>query len=167
MRKFNLPYIETRKFGHRTMAEASVQQQSFYDYYNETSSEEDEKLISGFQAPPRKGGHVVVAIDIGTTFSGYAMSFSREKFAIYAMQATDHYRLEGGPSATKIPTALLVKPDKKFHSFGHEAMNHYNRELDEQEQQKWYYFERFKMKLHAEKVRLYNWHRNVHECSIT
>ena len=135
------------------MAEASAQQQSFYDDFGDASYEEDDRFISGFQGSPRKGGHVVVAIDIGTTFSGYAMSLSSGKFSIYAMRATDPYRPESGSAKTKVPTTLLLKPDRTFHSFGHEAMKHYHKDLDEDEQKKWYYFERFKMKLHAEPVR--------------
>ncbi|XP_065839275.1 heat shock 70 kDa protein 12A-like isoform X2 [Oscarella lobularis] len=133
------------------MAEASAkQQQPFNDDFGKADNEEGDRFISGFQASPRKGGHVVVAIDIGTTFSGYAMSFSSGKFSIYAMRATDPYRPESGAATTKVPTTLLLRPDRTFHSFGHEAMNYYHRELDEDEQKRWHYFERFKMKLHAE-----------------
>ena len=140
------------------MAEASDQQQQpLNDDFGEADNERDDRFISGFQASPRKGGHVVVAIDIGTTFSGYAMSFSSGKFSIYAMRATDPYRPEGGATTTKVPTTLLLKPDRTFHSFGHEAMNHYHKELDEDEQKRWHYFERFKMKLHAEPVSKLNY----------
>ena len=41
--------------------------------------------------------HIVVAIDVGTAFSGYAMSSSRDKFTIYAMRADD-VPVRGGPS---------------------------------------------------------------------
>ena len=129
------------------MAEASAYQQSFLDY--------NEKSISGFQASPFKGGHVVVAIDIGTTYSGYAWSFSSTKHTINAMRATNPYRSEGSTRMTKVPTTLLLRPDQTFDSFGHEAMKKYNKELDEDEQKEWYYFERFKMHLHTDKVRIW------------
>ena len=110
----------------------------------------------GFQPPPsiERKGHVVVAIDIGTAFSGYAMSFSRDRFTIYAMRAVDPFRpAEGCEIQTKIPTVLLLRPDGTFHSFGQDALTHYNRDLEEDEQKKWYCFERFKMSLHSKQVR--------------
>ena len=94
-------------------------------------------------------GHVVVAIDIGTTFSSYAMSFSRDKFNIYVMSAVDHFRR---PIQTKVPTVLLLKPDLTFHSFGQEALTFFI-DLEEVEQKKWHFFERFKMSLHSKQVK--------------
>ena len=105
---------------------------------DKTGSGEDEIPISGFQPSPHKYGHVVVAIHIGTTFSTYACSFSSSPFKIFYW--------------SEVPTTLLLKPDQTFHSFGDVAMNHYNRKLDEGEQKRWYYFDRFKMKLHTEWV---------------
>ena len=100
-------------------------------------------------------GHVIVAIDIGTAFSGYAFSFSGDRYNIYAMRQTDRCRpLESGPSPCKVPTCLLLKPNGAFHSFGGEAMEYYNRELNGREQKEWWFFERFKMSLHSERVSL-------------
>ena len=130
------------------MAEGNAYQQSFA---TDSGSDEEER-ICGFQASPHKGGHVVVAIDIGTTYSGYAWSFSGTKDTINAMQTTDPYRPEGSVMTTKVPTTLLLDPDENFDSFGHAAMKKYNKDLDEDEQKDWYYFERFKMKLHTDTV---------------
>eukprot|EP00064_Thunnus_orientalis_P009562 superscaffoldBa00001223_g9586 len=59
---------------------------------------------------------VVVAIDFGTTSSGYAFSFTQDAEAIHMMK-----RWEGGDPGVanqKSPTCLLLTPDLRFHSFG-------------------------------------------------
>ena len=111
------------------------------------------KLSSGMQAVLLKKSEVqvVVAIEIGTTFSGFAWSFSSTQFDISVMRATAPGRSEGSTVPTKVPTTVLLNPDQAFHSFGHEAVANYQH-LDEEEQNNWYYFERFKMKLHMEEV---------------
>ncbi|XP_068111437.1 heat shock 70 kDa protein 12A [Hyperolius riggenbachi] len=89
---------------------------------------------------------VVVAIDFGTTSSGYAYSFSKEPECIHIMR-----RWEGGDpgvSNQKTPTTILLMPDRKFHSFGFAARDFYH-DLDPSEARHWLYFEKFKMKLHS------------------
>ncbi|XP_023224779.1 heat shock 70 kDa protein 12A-like isoform X3 [Centruroides sculpturatus] len=91
------------------------------------------------------GHFVVVAIDFGTTYSGYAFSFVRDPDNIHMMK-----KWEGGDPGVinqKTPTTLLLTPDKKFHSFGYSARDYYH-DLDPQEAKKWLYFEKFKMALH-------------------
>lgn len=91
------------------------------------------------------GHFVVVAIDFGTTYSGYAFSFVRDPENIHMMK-----KWEGGDPGVinqKTPTTLLLTPDKKFHSFGYSARDYYH-DLDPQEAKKWLYFEKFKMTLH-------------------
>ncbi len=61
----------------------------------------------------------MVAIDFGTTFSGYAFSFTRDPDSIHMMR-----KWEGGDPGVinqKTPTCLLCDPDGKFHSFGFTA----------------------------------------------
>uniref|UniRef100_A0A8C4RR73 Heat shock protein 12B n=1 Tax=Erpetoichthys calabaricus TaxID=27687 RepID=A0A8C4RR73_ERPCA len=89
---------------------------------------------------------VVVAIDFGTTSSGYAFSFTQDPEAIHMMR-----RWEGGDPGVanqKTPTSLLLTPDKKFHSFGFMARDSYH-DLDPEEARDWLYFEKFKMKIHS------------------
>ena len=99
---------------------------------------------------------LVIAIDIGTTYSGYAMSFASEKLRIQVIREADSNpdRLSGCPQAGKVPTALLLKPDGSFHSFGFKALRDYDALVDENPdaQKKWMYFERFKMELHTKSV---------------
>ncbi|XP_077598342.1 heat shock 70 kDa protein 12B [Stigmatopora nigra] len=89
---------------------------------------------------------VVVAIDFGTTSSGYAFSFTDDPEAIHMMK-----RWEGGDPGVanqKSPTCLLLTPDLRFHSFGFAARDFYH-DLDPDEARHWLYFDKFKMKIHS------------------
>lgn len=88
---------------------------------------------------------VVVAIDFGTTSSGYAFSFTDSE-AIHMMK-----RWEGGDPGVanqKSPTCLLLTPELRFHSFGFSARDFYH-DLDPDEARHWLYFDKFKMKIHS------------------
>ncbi|XP_051554287.1 heat shock 70 kDa protein 12B-like isoform X2 [Myxocyprinus asiaticus] len=89
---------------------------------------------------------VVVAIDFGTTSSGYAFSFTEDPETIHMMR-----RWEGGDPGVanqKSPTCLLLTPDLRFHSFGFAARDSYH-DLDPDEARHWLYFDKFKMKIHS------------------
>ncbi|KAL4232332.1 Heat shock 70 kDa protein 12A [Mactra antiquata] len=92
---------------------------------------------------------VVVAIDFGTTYSGYAYSFNYEPETIHMMRHQD----SGDPGIYnyKIPTCILLTPEGNFHSFGY-AADEYFRDLDQKEAVNWLYFDRFKMMLHEERI---------------
>ncbi|XP_054456419.1 heat shock 70 kDa protein 12A [Anoplopoma fimbria] len=98
------------------------------------------------QMPSGPSFVVVVAIDFGTTSSGYAYAFTKEPECIHTMR-----RWEGGDpgvSNQKTPTTILLTPDRKFHSFGYAARDFYH-DLDPSESKQWLYLEKFKMKLHT------------------
>ncbi|XP_056902755.1 heat shock 70 kDa protein 12A isoform X5 [Takifugu flavidus] len=98
------------------------------------------------QMPSGPSFVVVVAIDFGTTSSGYAYAFTKEPECIHVMR-----RWEGGDpgvSNQKTPTTILLTPDRKFHSFGYAARDFYH-DLDPSESKLWLYLEKFKMKLHT------------------
>lgn len=120
------------------------------------------------EQPPGAGRHlVVVAIDFGTTFSGYAFSFVPERgttpppadgepTATAARDAPIHMmrRWEGGDPGVvnqKTLTALLLTPEGQFQAFGFTARNFYH-DLDPTEAQRWMYFDKFKMALHSNPV---------------
>lgn len=104
---------------------------------------------SGVASRPESGScshFVVVAIDFGTTYSGYAFSFTRDPDNIHMMR-----KWEGGDPGVvnqKTPTTLLLNPDGEFHSFGFTARDVYH-DLDAQEAKRWMFFEKFKMTLHS------------------
>ncbi|XP_013402235.1 heat shock 70 kDa protein 12A [Lingula anatina] len=93
---------------------------------------------------------VVVAIDFGTSFSGYAYSYTHEPSRIYMNK---NWGNEVGCALYKTPTCLLLRPDGTLDSFGFEATEKYAEMEEEDCHKEWFYFDRFKLKLHTE-VRL-------------
>lgn len=101
---------------------------------------------------------VVVAIDFGTTYSGYAFSLSSE----FLNNKNDHLNKividnwnSGDLLSEKTPTTLLLDKDKNLVSFGYEAENDYGR-MTEEERNEHYYFRRFKMMLYDKDGKLVN-----------
>lgn len=92
---------------------------------------------------------IVVAIDFGTTYSGYAYAFRRKPDEIHLMRRKEAGQV-GSPSH-KIPTILLLDEHEEFHSFGYDAREVYH-DMTEEQSRKMLYFEKFKMKLHSIKV---------------
>ena len=85
----------------------------------------------------------------GTTYSGYAYSFTADQEDIHIMR-----KWEGddpGINNQKTPTVLLLTPEQEFHSFGFTARDFYH-DLQQREAKHWYFFEKFKMLLHHNKV---------------
>lgn len=50
------------------------------------------------------------------------------------------------------PSTVLFTPQKVFHSFGYDAEDKYMELAEENKHTNWYYFQRFKMLLHENKV---------------
>ncbi|XP_052795672.1 heat shock 70 kDa protein 12A-like [Mya arenaria] len=110
---------------------------------------------------------IVAAIDFGTTFSGFVLSFLDD----YRQDKTSHilsheWSSGEGSRTAKTPTAVLLKPDTSLDSFGYEAENRFlseNVDDDEDDEQSdrsdivdpetWYFFRNFKMKLYGDKLR--------------
>ena len=93
----------------------------------------------------------VVAIDFGTSYSGFAFSFNKgqEKDAIFMNK---DWTNEQNSRTSKAPTCLLLAPDLTFHSFGYEAMENYAQLQNEEEEQEYFFFQHFKMALHSDTV---------------
>jgi molecular chaperone DnaK (HSP70) len=96
----------------------------------------------------------VAAIDIGTTYSGYAFSsrddFKKDPMKIIANQAWNtgcqrHLSL-------KTPTCLLLDDNEEFVSFGYEAENKYSDIVIDRKKNEYFFFQRFKMQLYKIKV---------------
>ena len=92
----------------------------------------------------------VVAIDFGTTFSGFAFAFNHRD-GEKGIHMNKEWGTDQGYATMKAPTCLLLNPDKSFNSFGYEAQDRFA-ELEEEEARKYYYFEKFKMVLHKDEV---------------
>ena len=120
------------------------------------------KMSTGEPSRPR-ATKVVVAIDFGTTYSGYAYSLVTTPDDIYLMMRAQHGQY--GAINHKIPTILLLNEHGGFHSFGYEAREAYH-DLDEVESKRWLYFEKFKMELHSRKVQYYNYHHTGPTLSV-
>ncbi|XP_022801901.1 heat shock 70 kDa protein 12A-like isoform X2 [Stylophora pistillata] len=88
----------------------------------------------------------VVAIDFGTTFSGFAFAFNN-KDGEKSIHMNKEWGTDQGYSTMKTPTCLLLNPDKSFNSFGYEAQDRYA-DLEEEEACQYFYFDSFKMILH-------------------
>ncbi|XP_060600210.1 heat shock 70 kDa protein 12B-like [Ruditapes philippinarum] len=101
---------------------------------------------------------LVVAIDFGTTFSGYAFQFKHEYSKedptnkISAPQAWNDGKMQ--VASMKTPTCLLLKNDGEIESFGYEAERRFSEICEDEDEnpKDWYFFKRFKMKLHDLKV---------------
>jgi len=90
---------------------------------------------------------VVVAIDFGTSFSGFAFSFNHRDGSedIYMNRSWGSAQ---GYSTLKTPTCILLNPSKEFFKFGFEAAEKYA-ELEDANEKSFYCFDRFKMMLHG------------------
>ena len=97
----------------------------------------------------------VVAIDFGTTYSGFAFSFSDQNG-----QGGIHTKMNWGENkeldrsgTPKTPTTILLLPNKNFDSFGYDADDTYVN-LKPGDDKQYYYFKHFKMELHKRQVLL-------------
>ncbi|KAL3859667.1 hypothetical protein ACJMK2_009875 [Sinanodonta woodiana] len=92
---------------------------------------------------------LVVAIDFGTTYSGYAFQFKHD-FARDPTQISAPQAWNGGKKnlmSLKTPTILLLNEKKEIDSFGFEAEDKYSNLCMDGKNVNYYYFRRFKMKL--------------------
>lgn len=92
----------------------------------------------------------VVAIDFGTTYSGFAFSFN-DKRGEGGIHMNREWGSEEGRSTLKTPTSILLRPNKEFDSFGYDADDKYVH-FTAGEEKEYYYFKHFKMELHKSKV---------------
>lgn len=94
---------------------------------------------------------MVVAIDFGTTYSGYAFSLGTEfESEPTKISSNKPWNASQGLVSHKTPTCVLLKPDKSFYKFGYEAEDKYNDIAGSgNDYRLYYYFRRFKMALHS------------------
>lgn len=98
---------------------------------------------------------IQAALDIGTTYSGYAFSYRHEyKESPLTIHANDWQNASQGQMHAKTPTCLLLHKDKTLHSFGNMARQAYSEFCLDGTHKQYYFFWNFKMKLHQNRVRL-------------
>ena len=71
---------------------------------------------------------------------------------------------EGGSLLShKAPTCVLFDGEGKFDSFGYEAEERYMELATDEDEDvnEWFYFQRFKMKLHGQKVQRYLYKKKI------
>ncbi|XP_064601147.1 heat shock 70 kDa protein 12B-like [Liolophura sinensis] len=98
---------------------------------------------------------MVIAIDIGTTYSGYAFSFQHEFLADKLNITTNKVWSDGDnhlQTSYKTPTSVLIDPYGDFHSFGYEAETNYSQLAKNKEEKNWLLFRRFKMNLYKSEI---------------
>ncbi|KAI8489716.1 hypothetical protein Bbelb_326220 [Branchiostoma belcheri] len=88
----------------------------------------------------------VVAIDFGTTFSGFAFSFNHRE-GERGILVNNPWGNDQGFQSLKTPTCLLLDPEQCFHSFGFDAVEKYA-QLAETRDREFYFFDHFKMELY-------------------
>lgn len=96
----------------------------------------------------------VVALDFGTTFSGYAFSarseYNQDPLKI---QLNQEWSAEGTQLLSqKTPTSILIRQDGSFIAFGYEAEDMFYSAIETEERENVMLFRRFKMELHNKMV---------------
>jgi len=106
---------------------------------------------SGLFYSPKSSYLAVVAIDFGTTYSGFAFSFIKDQGEDAIFMNMNWVNEQGGQTS-KTPTCLLLKPDLSFDSFGYDAIEKYASLEGEGEEKEYFFFKHFKMALHNDEV---------------
>ena len=94
-----------------------------------------------------------VAIDLGTTYSGFAFSLNKEQDENSMIFMNKDWVNEQGHRTSKTPTCLLLKPDQLFDSFGYKAVERYAYLRSVNKAQDELYFDLFKMAVYNDQVR--------------
>lgn len=99
--------------------------------------------------------NIIVAGYQKGSIAGYAYSLKHD-FEIKPLRImTNHWTVKGsGSMSLKAPTSILLNPDQKFHAFGYEADQRYTELAQKGLSSEWYYFQKFKMKLQGNMVRM-------------
>lgn len=93
---------------------------------------------------------IIVAFDIGTSYSGYAYS-DKIEIATNTINLNEWSGNSTLDPKAKAPTTVLLNEDQTFDSFGYEAEERYAQRVEEKTHNKCYRFRNFKMKLYHEK----------------
>ncbi|XP_062590302.1 heat shock 70 kDa protein 12B-like [Saccostrea cucullata] len=92
---------------------------------------------------------LVAAIDLGTTFSGYAFSFRHEYLSDRLRISTNLWPHNNGMSM-KAPTSILLNQNGEVEAFGYEAIKMYGDLAEYNQHTSYYFFNKFKMNLYQQ-----------------
>ncbi|XP_063414964.1 heat shock 70 kDa protein 12B-like [Mytilus trossulus] len=96
---------------------------------------------------------LVAAIDLGTTFSGYAFAIRNNYKVDTTRVSGSHWHTGSQPGLSlKTPTCILFDQNQVFDSFGGEAEDKYTELAQEEEHMDCFFFTQFNMQLYAKKV---------------
>ncbi|CAG2225148.1 unnamed protein product [Mytilus edulis] len=102
---------------------------------------------------PKGNALIVVALDFGTTYSGWAYSVRQDfKENRSDIKTKGGWKSGDGLVTDKTPTVVLFTPENKFHSFGYDAESKYAELVDDNKATDWKYFKRFKMTLFSDET---------------
>ena len=127
----------------------------FLPYFISLKLAWNQPFHSFFQPSARKMAPIskyvaVVAIDFGTTYSGFAFSFN-DRRGEAGIHMSREWGIEVGRFTPKAPTSILLRPNKEFDSFGYEADDKYVH-FTRGEEKEYFYLKHFKMELHKSEV---------------
>lgn len=116
-------------------------------------------MASSSSSKNRSDRLVIAAIDLGTTYSGYAYTFKheleRERSAqdmCKVLSVTWQSDSSAGLISHKTPTSLLLTEKGEFDSFGFKAEKRYMDLVNEKKHNGWRFYRKFKMVLHKNDV---------------
>ncbi|XP_005488761.1 heat shock 70 kDa protein 12A [Zonotrichia albicollis] len=89
----------------------------------------------------------VVAIDFGTSYSGYCFSLASGTDQIRQV----YWGAEHGLKTPKTPTSILFNQKQEFKYFGYDAVMKY-KSLPSSQADSWYFFQNFKMQLYNKNI---------------
>ena len=98
----------------------------------------------------------VAALDFETAYSGYVFS-SRDYFKRDPLQIVKNQAWNDGSYrhiSQKTPTCLLLDDNEELVSFGYEAENKYSEIVHDRKQNEYFFFQRFKMQLYKNQVKM-------------
>ena len=115
---------------------------------NTKSSTEDEEPPPILDSNCTSHYEISVAIDFGTSNCAVAYSYASDKQNVIVINDWQ----DGVPTHGKFPTAILFDEKQMFMAFGNRAIDKYREFVANEDQEKYYFFEKFKMGLYREKV---------------
>lgn len=110
------------------------------------------KISKSLDVPPATSpeSKIVVAIDFGTTYSGFAYAITKSSEIF--IQKRDPMAADKVDASLKTPTSLLLDDKNNFVAFGYDAEKIYKEYADDDRHEQIRFFQNFKMNLHRKEM---------------